>query len=114
MTVSGADGDDRPEPLSVVTTSAGPGHVIITVSGYLDLATTKLLDGELRRALAPLPSSMVVDLNGVDFCDSTGLSTLIGLNNRCVADHVALQFRPSATIRRLLLRTGLSGLLPIG
>ncbi|UUV29942.1 STAS domain-containing protein [Amycolatopsis roodepoortensis] len=57
---------------------------------------------------------MVVDLNAVDFCDSTGLSTLIGFNKRCAADRVALQFRPSATIRRLLLRTGLSDLLPIG
>ncbi|UUV35940.1 STAS domain-containing protein [Amycolatopsis roodepoortensis] len=114
MTVSGADGGDRAEPLSVVTTRADPGHVIITVSGDLDLATTKFLDAELNQALDPVPSSVVVDLNGVAFCDSTGLSTLIGLNNRCAADRIDLRFLPSATIRRLLRRTGLSGLLPIG
>ncbi|WP_340682778.1 STAS domain-containing protein [Amycolatopsis coloradensis] len=87
--------------------------MIITVSGDLDLVTTGSLKAELSQALDPVPSSMVVDLNGVDFCDSTGLSTLIGLNNRCVADSIVLQFLPSATIDRLLLRTGLSDLLPI-
>ncbi|SDU10821.1 STAS domain-containing protein [Amycolatopsis keratiniphila] len=112
--MSDGDSGGKVEPLSVVTTSAAPGHVTITVSGDLDLVTTEFLRAELGQALDPLPSSVVVDLNAVDFCDSTGLSTLIGFNKRCVADRVPLQFRPSATIRRLLLRTGLSDLLPIG
>lgn len=114
MTVSGGDSGGRAEPLSVATTSGGPGHVIITVSGALDLVTTEFLKAELSQALDPVPTSMVVDLNAVDFCDSTGLSTLLGLNNRCVADLVALRFLPSAAIHRLFRRTGLSDLLPIG
>ncbi|MFE6615943.1 STAS domain-containing protein [Amycolatopsis sp. NPDC057786] len=102
------------EPLSVATTSAEPGHVIITVSGDLDLATAGFLKAELSRALDPVPSSVDVDLNAVDFCDTSGLSALVSLNTRCVADRIALRFLPSATIRRLLWRTGLSGLLPVG
>ncbi|MBE1575405.1 anti-sigma B factor antagonist [Amycolatopsis roodepoortensis] len=88
--------------------------MIIIVSGDLDLVTPESLTAEFSQALDPVPSTMVVDLKAVDFCDSTGLSALIGLNNRCVADRVVLQFLTSATIRRLLLRTGLSDLLPVG
>ncbi|WP_410579895.1 STAS domain-containing protein [Amycolatopsis sp. lyj-108] len=63
--------------MTVVTTSAGPGHVIITVPGDLDLATTEFLDAEPGQALDPVPNSMVVELNAVDCCDSTGLSGLL-------------------------------------
>ncbi|UUV36341.1 STAS domain-containing protein [Amycolatopsis roodepoortensis] len=85
----------------------------ITVTGEIDLVTTEFLKGEFSQALDPTPTSVVVDLNAVDFCDTTGLSVLVGLNNRCVADHIALRVLPSARIHRLLLRTGLSNLLPI-
>ncbi|AIG80451.1 Hypothetical protein AJAP_38325 [Amycolatopsis japonica] len=87
---------------------------MIAVSGEIDLVTREFLEAEFRQAFDPRPNNVVVDLSDVDFCDTSGLSALVGLNTRCVADRIALRFLPSATIRRLLRRTGLSDLLPIG
>lgn len=113
MIVSGGNDDPILDPLSVTTTNAGPGNMMITVCGEIDFMTSEFLDTEFCQALDPAPRSLVVDLNGVDFCDTSGLSVLVGLTTRCGADRIAVRFLPSATIRRLLQRTGLSGLLPI-
>ena len=52
--------------------------VVVTVNGEVDLATSSELEAcVLRAALEGAPSSVVLDLAGLTFIDSSGLRTLV-------------------------------------
>ena len=59
----------------------GDWHVVI-VTGDLDVATSPKLRETVISLVAEGRRSLVVDLCGVDFCDSTGLGTLVGALKR--------------------------------
>ncbi|MFJ7212756.1 STAS domain-containing protein [Amycolatopsis sp. NPDC098790] len=58
-----------------MTTTADAATV--TVSGDLDLATTPGLRDRLDVELKSRPSALIIDLEGVGFCSSGGLSALL-------------------------------------
>lgn len=62
--------------LQVSTSKAGPA-TLVSASGELDLHTAPDLDAELAKATSAQDGLLVVDLSGVDFMDSTGLSTIV-------------------------------------
>lgn len=62
--------------LQVSTNSVGPATVV-AVTGELDLHTAPELNRALQQATQDQVSELVVDLSGVDFMDSTGLSTIV-------------------------------------
>ncbi|RSM79715.1 anti-sigma factor antagonist [Amycolatopsis sp. WAC 01375] len=113
MTVTSGDGDNREIPFSVTVTRPDGAEVVIAVAGEIDLTTSEDLKETFEAALEPAPGRLVVDLEGVDFCDSTGLAALVRINDRCGTQGVDLSFLPSPTIRRLASKTGLSTLLPL-
>jgi anti-anti-sigma factor len=51
--------------------------VVVKAVGELDLHTAGVLDEALREAVAAQAPVIVVDLSGVDFMDSTGLSVIV-------------------------------------
>ncbi|MDQ6811839.1 MAG: STAS domain-containing protein [Actinomycetota bacterium] len=51
--------------------------LILVIRGELDISTARLLDDELGRAEATDAATIVVDLDHVDFIDSSGLHVLI-------------------------------------
>jgi anti-anti-sigma factor len=53
------------------------GSLFLVVQGELDLATADRLDDKLERAVAADAAAIVVDLDRVDFIDSSGLQVLI-------------------------------------
>lgn len=53
------------------------GSLTLLVAGELDLATAPLLDEELTRAEDTDAAPLVVDLERVEFIDSTGLKVLL-------------------------------------
>ena len=56
----------------------GNDHVRIAVAGELDMATAGQLRDHLHLLLAAdRPRLVLLDLDGVTFCDSTGISTLV-------------------------------------
>ena len=55
--------------------------VRVTVSGELDILTVPRLDRELRRAQA-VARSIVLDLRGLDFVDSSGAHLLLAAQRR--------------------------------
>jgi anti-sigma B factor antagonist len=63
-------------PLTIDTVGRD-GSLVLVVEGELDIATSHLLDEALTRALSTDALSIVVDLHGVSFIDSTGLHVLI-------------------------------------
>src|SRR5690348_17002595 len=53
------------------------GVDVLAISGDLDLATKRSARSALQRALAGADQALVLDLSGIEFLDSTGLSVLI-------------------------------------
>lgn len=62
------------------------GWTVVLVGGEVDLTTAPKLREQLLRLIADGKRHLVVDLAGVDFCDSTGLGVLIGTAKRARAD----------------------------
>lgn len=89
------------------------GNAVIHVEGDIDLATSPSLQGALAKALEQ-SSSIVVDVAGVHFIDSSGLSTLVWGHRGAQEAGGSLRIRrPSAMLRRLLDITALDQLLKI-
>jgi anti-sigma B factor antagonist len=87
---------------------------VIAVFGELDLATAEGLRRVLTRALTADTPWVIIDLSGVAFCDSSGLSVLIGAHRtaRTLGGGAAVA-APRATVSVVLNRVGLHRLLPI-
>ncbi len=94
--------------------SAAPGSTVIAVSGEIDVYTAP----RLREALVSLVDAgnyrLIVDMEGVEFLDSTGLGVLVGGLKRVrahdgVIDLVCTQGR----ILRIFRITGLSRVFTI-
>jgi len=58
----------------------GSEGVVLSLTGELDIATVPELRAAVERCTAAGPGRVVLDFSGVTFCDSQGLSALIGLN----------------------------------
>jgi anti-anti-sigma factor len=56
--------------------------VVLRCTGDLDLAAVAPMAGAVRRALAERPAALVLDLGGVEFCDTVGLRVLLSAAGR--------------------------------
>jgi len=59
--------------------------VVVTVRGNLDIDSATVLTTTLDQVLDGPSPRVVVDLSGVEFCDSTGLSAFVVGHNRAAA-----------------------------
>ena len=59
------------------------GIPVVAVSGEVDVATAPTLRDRLQAQVAEGHSTLVVDLIGVTFLDSTALGVLVGALKRC-------------------------------
>jgi anti-sigma B factor antagonist len=85
------------------------GTVVITVRGNLDVDSAGGLLSALDAALERPVPRIVVDLSGIDFCDSTGLSAFVIGHNRVAGAGGWLRLAaPSAWVARLLHGVGLA------
>jgi anti-sigma B factor antagonist len=57
--------------------------VVVTVDGDLDMATTRILTARTDEIAADWGAEVTLDLAGVGFCDSLGISVLVRLRQRC-------------------------------
>jgi anti-sigma B factor antagonist len=58
------------------------GHAVLAVSGEVDVATVPRLREQLHALVAEGNQRIIVNLDGVDFLDSTGLGVLVGALKR--------------------------------
>lgn len=72
--------DPLPRELVLDVHSVGL-HLVVTVSGDLDLHTAPQLRSELSAQARRGHARIVVDLDGVTFLDSVGLGVLVGARN---------------------------------
>jgi anti-sigma B factor antagonist len=87
---------------------------VLEVYGELELANASTLERELRVLEEGLgPRTIVIDLSGLDFIDTTGLSTLVAAQRRAENGGWALGLlRPTGQVSRILELTGLTDELP--
>lgn len=100
-------------PLKTTTRHAPTGPVL-EISGDLDYTTA----GELRALITALTlqpgQRLVLDLAGLEFCDSSGITAMITAHNQAHAAHaaIALAAVPDHTLRVLRL-AGLDQIFPL-
>jgi anti-sigma B factor antagonist len=90
-------------------------HIVIALAGEIDLYTAPRLQSELTSALsAAEPVRVVVDMSGVEFCDSTGMNVLLAAH-RLAAERggeFALA-APRPAVRKILEVTGLNAVFTV-
>lgn len=79
--------------------------VEVMLEGELDLASSGNLEDALMRLEDDAPPLITLDLSGVTFIDSTGLSTLINADGRARKADRALQIVAGEGPARRILRT---------
>lgn len=96
----------RPAPLQVVTEDHH-GIPVVSASGELDLSTCDQVEAALAQAEAASPATLVLDLGGVSFMDSTGVRTLLQADSRARRDGRRLLLiappEPAARVLRVTL-----------
>jgi anti-sigma B factor antagonist len=98
--------------LTVRSDRDGVVHTIC-VEGELDLASAERLERELTRVEATDVLSIILDLSGLTFIDSTGVRLLLSANARSRADSDRLALlRGPAAVQRVFQLTGILDRLP--
>ena len=101
------------ENLLLETSETGP-WTVVEVKGEVDLYTAPRLKERMADLTAQGRSQLAVDLEGVEFMDSTGLGVLIGGLKRCrEAGGTLALLRPREPVRKVLTITGLDKVFPI-
>ena len=103
-----------PDEALAVHESDIEGVRLLETFGELDLATAPRLCARLDRARAGRVRRLVVDLTGVDFCDSTGLRALMGASTelRHAGGRLAIVLLPDGAVARLFDIAGIRESLP--
>lgn len=94
--------------LSVATDRTDP-VVLVTAAGELDASTVAKLDEAIDAAIGGTERHVVVDLSGITFVDSTGITALIGALRRLnrARRRLALALGTGGPVSRALELTGL-------
>jgi anti-sigma B factor antagonist len=91
-----------------IATRRGPDRLILELEGELDLATSAQLEDALARANGEGSSTVVLDLRGVRFLDSTGLRAIFRARKAVRERGQQFAVTPgSAQVQRLLSLTHL-------
>lgn len=104
MTPASGSGEPVSAGLSIYRTE----EVILTLSGELDFASAPDLETRLGEVWAEGHTSVVLDLSGLEFVDSAGVSVLIRAKNEADATgSVLLLRRPTAKVHNVFALVGL-------
>jgi anti-sigma B factor antagonist len=84
-----------------IVISAGATDTVLELVGELDYHTTPQLLEVLQALDLDPDCQLVIDLAALDFCDSTGITTLMVARNRALAadGHIALAALPDHVVR---------------
>jgi anti-sigma B factor antagonist len=90
-------------------------HTIVTICGEIDLYTAPRLHSELTGLLAEgMPPRVVIDMSGVEFCDSTGMNVLLSCLRRARERGGELEIAaPKPAVRKILQVTGLDSVFTL-
>jgi anti-sigma B factor antagonist len=110
--VTAASIDPYISELMTVEVEPSGSTVRVIAGGEIDSASAPLLRAEIDAVLDNRPGEVVIDLDGVTFLDSAGLSVLAGTHRRAAAEGVRLRVLASGrAVMRPMQITGLWALL---
>jgi anti-anti-sigma factor len=91
-----------------------PGSTVVKLDGDLGITVTPGLRERLTGVLRPGTWLVIVDLSGVQSCDSAGLAVLIGTQRRARERGIVVRLvAPSPPVVELLRSTGLERCLTV-
>jgi anti-anti-sigma factor len=91
-----------------VDASNQDGQLVLVLVGELDPHTAPVLRDRVDQTLAPDTTTLVLEVSGLRFIDSSGLRVIIGVHKEMAGRNGRLILRsPTETTRRLLEITGL-------
>lgn len=88
------------------------GHVLVEVSGEIDLSTAPTLRAALDGVIDDGARELILDLEGVRFMDSTGLRVLMAVVNRRESVSLSVVACPPL-ISRIFSITGVDRVIPM-
>lgn len=97
-----------------LSTRAEAGRTVVAVGGEIDVYTAPKLREQLVDLVAAGSHQLIIDLEGVEFLDSTGLGVLVGGLKRVRAHDGSLQLVCTQDrILKIFRITGLTKVFPI-
>jgi len=91
-----------------------PNTAVLILRGSLDIDTAASLKANLNRLVERPSPHVVVDLAGLDFCDSMGIGVLVTAHGRAMERGGWVRLAaPSGFLRRLLDTLGLTEYLSL-
>jgi anti-anti-sigma factor len=89
-------------------------HLVLALFGELDLATAPALEQQLETVWASDAPALVLDLEGLTFIDSTGLSLILHAQQRALAEEKGFSLRRlPRQAQRVFDLVGLTGRVPV-
>jgi anti-sigma B factor antagonist len=86
----------------------------VTVTGDIDIATVERLKLARTEALAGGPASILIDLRGVEFVDSSGIRFLLETNTLAQRSGWTLRVvKPASSAMKTFLVSGVDKYLPL-
>lgn len=103
------------EALNVTISEASPEAILCVVEGEVDLLTGPTLREKLTDAINAVPSHLVIDLSGVQFLASIGLSILVEIlaAQEAAGRHLAIVVENNHAVTNALQTTGLDQVLDL-
>src|SRR5215471_12747580 len=101
--------------LNVSSRSQGD-HVSVIVAGEIDLYSAPMLQADLAEIIdgAAQATRVVVDMSGVEFCDSTGMNVLLSSLRQVRERGGELELAaPRPAVRKILQVTGLDAVFTV-
>jgi anti-sigma B factor antagonist len=84
------------QPVLRASTSSLGTVQTVTVSGEMDISTVPQVSTLLDRAISVRPEILVLDLSGVDFCDSSGIHAVVKTHHRAESARISFRVIPPA------------------
>lgn len=87
---------------------------VISVPAEIDMANADLVRDDLLSVLNRGPATLIVDMGGTTFCNSSGVNALIRAHRRATACESDMRLVATApAVRRVLSITGLDHLIEV-
>ena len=95
-------------------THSWAGPVVVTMPAEIDISNADRTGEELCAAFAPGVTTVIADMTGTSFCNSSGISVLVLAHRQAAAHHAELRLVVlSAAVLHALTLVRMDFLLPI-